>query len=77
MARPGPRRVNLPDGGRRFWLFLLRQQKRIVALLELLEGLVHDVLRLADLTLSAVPAESIQVFDRESDHIWLLRANVL
>ena len=76
MARSGPGRVDLPDGGRRFF-FVLRLQKRIVALLKLLEGLVHDVLRLADLALSAIPAEPIQVFDRESDHIRLLRANVL
>lgn len=52
-------------------------QKRIVALLELLEGLVHDVLRLADLAFSAIPAEPIQVFDSEGDHIRLLRTNVL
>ena len=80
MARSSPCRVNLPDGGRRLRLLLLQlQQKRIVALLELLEGLVHDVLRLADLALSAIPSESIQsqVFDRESDHIRLLRADVL
>ena len=78
MARSGSCRVNLPYGGRRLRFLLLRlQQKRIVALLELLEGLVHDVLRLADLALSAIPSESIQVFDRESDHIRLLRADIL
>ena len=76
MTRSGPCRVNLLDGGRRL-RFVLRLQKRIVALLELLEGLVHDVLRLANLALSAIPAEPIQVFDRERNHIRLLRANVL
>lgn len=55
---------------------LLLVKHVIKLLLEFLKSLVHDILSLLDLTLARVVAESIQIFDCESDHVWLLSADI-